>query len=158
MTIRAKRLLTIHFDACALYPPQPNEKAATNELLRLDKEGIINIEFPFVSEEELSKAPPLVLRILKGKIYIGTRPTNLIPEEIERKHSIRELLFGNKLSLKPNEESDINIVFEATKYHPIFLVTADGKHILSKAAKLKERFNLVVVCPSECLKKIKDLI
>ena len=158
MTIRAKRLLTIHFDACAVYPPQPNEKVATNELLRLDKEGIINIEFPFVSEEELSKAPPLVARRLKEKIYIGTRPTSLNREEIERKHNIRELLFSNKHSLKPNEERDINIVFEATKYHPIFLVTTDGKHILSKAAKLKEKFNLAVVCPSECLKKIKDLM
>lgn len=143
----------ILLDACAFHAPEASEKKSFEELLKLRDQGIISVLVPYPVDHELSQAPPQIAVSRIREIY--TIEVSLTPEERERIRSIRNLLFGNRQQLAPNEKNDVISLFEAAKYGRYF-VTYDKKHILCKTSEIQKLLGIKVLTPSQMLKEIND--
>lgn len=152
-----KPMAIIYMDSCAFYPAVSTERQATNRLLDLyDMFDDVCITVPWSVLIETHTLRESIRNKITSKLY--TRRVSLTPPEISEKHMIRQILFGDRTDLAPNDLADIEHVFEAQKYRAAFFVTVDRKHILSKAHELYERFRLQVMSPTECLKRIEPFL
>ena len=149
----------IMVDSCAFHPPVDIEKAAMDELWKLEEEKKINkLEIGEATEEEMKKAPPQFQNRVNSRICAGVELTSL--QERQRKREIADVLFPGKTKtqLTSGDKRDIQNIFVASQWHYYFFVTYDKRHIVSKAEIIMGRFRLRVVTPSQCLKEIKKII
>ena len=149
-------MINVYMDSCAFYPPQEPDKKASKRLFDLYDEDKISIEIPYGVKDELSKLKHTVRKKMLDKTYTIRVPLTS-KEEIEWQ-DVKQILFGDRSDLRPNDVMDINNVFEAQKYGCVFFVTCDKRHILSKASLLFARFRLQVMSPSQCLRVIEEYL
>ena len=146
------RKIILFFDTCAFHPPTESEKAAVEQIMKMEKAKLVRIDITHAGNSELLRGP-------KGAETLGrlsTLEVGLNFEEQSLKNKIREILFPGKKSLTQGDEKDVVHLFEAQKYGCDYFVTFDCKHILSKSVSIEHEIGLRVVSPSECLKLISQ--
>ena len=84
--------------------------------------GVIRLQMSESAQQEAAQGSRA--RTLKAYGYIYTRAMNLTPDEVRLRSRIEQILFPVG-ACKENERNDVDIVFNAHKYH-CTLITNDG--------------------------------
>ena len=136
-------------DSCAFHPPISDEKKAMEKLWKLDEQEIIQLEIAEATDEEMINAPLRFRERLNSRIC--ARDMANTNEEERKIREIRDILFPGKIKLTDSDKMDVRNVFVASKYSINFFVTCDKNHLLKKADSIKDKFNLKVFTPCQCL-------
>jgi hypothetical protein len=96
---------------------------AMNQLQKWDRDGVIDLHLPNAAFHE-ARAGGNPMRTRATALRIFTVPTYRNDSEKAARAQIARILFG-AAQLTPNQENDVEIVFDARK-HSAILVTNDG--------------------------------
>ncbi len=142
----------VYYDSCAFDGGEKTEQEASIKARGLFEKngGNIKIVHSVMKEIEFPHTPQWVKDIADNSIY--TIEVHHNQQETTELRDVEKIIVGNGNIEK--RKADCRHVFEAQKYGRYFVTTDNG--ILKHSSKIKNRFNLFIIKPSEFLTIIKQ--
>lgn len=159
MNSKDRRRLNIFFQIDTNRINASGRLASMNQLEEWHQKKIICIRMAQSAQEEASQGSRQ--RSLKASNYIYSMTMNLTQEEARLHQNIESILFPQGAATQ-NEKNDVDIVFNAKKYHCILVTNDGGSHrqpggILGNREKLKT-IGIEVMTDEEAVSFVKQRI
>ncbi len=141
----------VYFDSCAYDGGDESEQKASLEARVLYKTHRGKILIPHSVESEIQNpiTPEWIKEVANASIRTVKIP--LTKEEVKTVKEIQDIIVGNGSIEK--QEADCIHIFEAQKYGHYFVTSDRG--IYKHSEKIREKYGLYIVKPSEFLELVK---